>query len=129
VVPDRCWIELDRRTLPGETRQDILDPVRALLHDLPDWDMKAPYLSVAGMEVAEQTPVVQSLLRAIKAVSGDAIVEGAQYATDAGIYNAAGIPTVVFGPGDISQAHTDSEFIELDQLHQAVAIIERFLTT
>jgi acetylornithine deacetylase len=56
-------------------------------------------------------------------------VEAAHYATDAGIYNSVGVPTVVFGPGNIVQAHTESEYIELQQLHQATTIIERFLTS
>ena len=129
IVPDRCSIEIDRRTLPDETAQDVLDPVRALLADLPDWELKEPHLSVAGMEVSESAPVVDALANSIKEVCGSVAIEAAQYATDAGIYNSVGIPTVVFGPGDIAQAHTESEFIDLHQLTQAVAIIERVLTT
>lgn len=129
VVPDQCLIEIDRRTLPDETRESVLAPVTSLLDGLVDWEMKEPHLSVAGMEVAANAPIVQSLARSIKDVCGDVVIEGAQYATDAGVYNAAGIPTVVFGPGDIAQAHTESEYIDLHQLHQAVDIIRRFLTT
>jgi acetylornithine deacetylase/succinyl-diaminopimelate desuccinylase family protein len=129
VVPDRCSIEVDRRTLPDETMHSVIAPIRTLLQDLPDWEMKEPYLSVAGMEVSEHAAGLEALAGSIKAVKGDVTVEGAQYATDAGIYNVAGIPTVVFGPGDITQAHTESEFIDLSQLHQAAAIIERLLTT
>ena len=129
VVPDRCWIEIDRRTLPNETTESVLTPVKSLLDGLNDWEMKEPHLSVGGMEVAANAPIVRSLARSIKDVCGDVVVEGAQYATDAGIYNAVGIPTVVFGPGDIAQAHTESEYLELHQLSQAVEIIRRFLTT
>ena len=129
VVPDRCWIEIDRRTLPNETTESVLTPVKALLNSLTDWEMKEPHLSVAGMEVTANAPIVQSLARSIKGVCGDVMIEGAQYATDAGIYNGVGIPTVVFGPGDIARAHTESEYIELHQLRQAVDIIRRFLTT
>jgi acetylornithine deacetylase/succinyl-diaminopimelate desuccinylase family protein len=129
VVPDHCWIEIDRRTVPGETAQTVLDPIRSLLSDLEECEIREPHLSVAGMEVAEHAPIVQSLMQAVKSVCGEAIVEAAQYATDAGIYNSVGIPTVVFGPGDIAQAHTESEYIELQQLYQATAIIERVLTS
>lgn len=128
IVPDRCWIEVDRRSLPGETAETILEPVRSLLHDLPECELFEPHLSVSGMEVPEQASIVQRLSTSVKEVLGKCIVESAQYATDAGIYTAAGIPTVVFGPGDIAQAHTDSEFIEIRQLTQAVQIVERFLT-
>lgn len=129
VVPDRCWIEVDRRTLPGETAESILQPVQDLLKNVPDCEIEAPYLSVAGMEVAEDAPVVEHLSRAIQGVIRSVSIEAAHYSTDAGVYNSMGIPTVVFGPGNIAQAHTDTEYIELHQLHQAVAIIENFLTT
>jgi acetylornithine deacetylase/succinyl-diaminopimelate desuccinylase family protein len=128
IVPDRCWIDVDRRTLPGETTGDTLDPVRQLLGDIDGWMFEAPYLSVAGMEVDAGAPVVTKLATAITSTIGSAVVETANYATDAGFYNAAGIPTVVFGPGHIERAHTDSEYVELDEVHQAVAILERFLS-
>ena len=127
IVPDRCWIEVDRRTLPGENIEVVLDPVRDLLRDLPDWEFESPYLSVAGMEVAEDSHIVQILARSINDVLGSVTIEAAQYATDAGIYSGVGIPTVVFGPGDIAQAHTDAEFVELQQVRQAVNIIQRLL--
>ena len=129
VVPDKCWIEIDRRTLPGETTQTVLEPIHSLLSDLEGCEMREPHLSVAGMEVAEHAPIVRGLTQAVRSICGEAIVEAAHYATDAGVYNSVGVPTVVFGPGDIAQAHTESEYIELQQLHQAVAIIERFLTS
>lgn len=129
IVPDQCWIEVDRRSLPGETTETILAPVRSLLKDIKECSLEQPHLSVGGMEVSDTAPIVQLLSQAIRSVKGSATVEAAQYATDAGIYNGIKIPTVVFGPGNIAQAHTDSEFIELQQLHQAVAIMERFLTT
>jgi len=129
VVPDRCWVEIDRRTLPGETARKAIEGVNTVLQDIPDWEAEAPYLAVAGMEISEDAPVVRRLESSITDVLGRATLESASYATDAGFYNSAGIPTVVFGPGDIAQAHTEEEFIELHQIHQAVDIIRRFLTT
>ena len=41
------------------------------------------------------------------------------YGTDAGPLGAGGLPCVVFGPGDIAQAHTKDEWVELDQVHRA----------
>jgi acetylornithine deacetylase/succinyl-diaminopimelate desuccinylase family protein len=127
VVPDHCWIEVDRRTLPGETATTVLDPIRELLKDIDGCEVREPHLSVAGMEVTETAPAVRDLARAVHSVCGESIIESAHYATDAGIYNAAGIPTVVFGPGNIAHAHTENEYIELTQLFQATTIIERLL--
>ena len=44
---------------------------------------------------------------------------GVPYGTDAGPLGEAGLPCVVFGPGDIAQAHTMDEWIELDQVRLA----------
>jgi acetylornithine deacetylase len=52
---------------------------------------------------------------------------GAQYFCDAAILAAGGTPSVVFGPGDIAQAHTADEWVEVAQLEAATAVIERFL--
>ncbi len=127
VVPDRCWIEVDRRSLPGETAESIVGAVKSLLRDMEDVEVQTPYLSVAGMDLPPDAVIVRKLSEAVKKVQGVVRVEAAQYATDAGFYNAAGIPTVVFGPGDIAQAHTDTEYIELQQLELSVQILQTFM--
>jgi acetylornithine deacetylase len=128
IVPDRCAVEIDRRTMPGETEADVLRSVSDVLSDLTDWEFEPPYLSVAGMDVDERAPIVVHLADAVQHILGTVIVESAHYATDAGQYNRAGIPSVVFGPGNIAQAHTTEEFIEITQLEQATAIITRLLS-
>ena len=79
------------------------------------------------MDIPAEAPVVQELSRAIAGVTGSVAVEGAYYATDAGTFNAGGIPTVVFGPGDIALAHTVAEHIPLGELRQATDIIRSLL--
>jgi acetylornithine deacetylase len=51
---------------------------------------------------------------------------GVPYGTDAPAFAGAGIPTVVFGPGSIAQAHTADEWIAVEQLHLATEILYRF---
>src|SRR5262249_40340631 len=46
-------------------------------------------------------------------------VMGVPFGTDAGPLNAAGLPCIVFGPGDIAQAHTKDEWIDLEQVQLA----------
>jgi acetylornithine deacetylase len=48
------------------------------------------------------------------------------YGTDASTIASAGVPAVVFGPGDIAQAHTKDEWVELAQVEQAVEVLFRF---
>jgi acetylornithine deacetylase len=128
IVPDRCVIEVDRRTIPGESTESVLAAVTATLRDVPGWEMERPHLVVGAMEVSHASPIVGYLSDAVNGETGNVVVESAQYATDAGIYTGAGIPSVVFGPGDIAKAHTGAESIDLAELHAAAAIITRVIT-
>ena len=47
------------------------------------------------------------------------------YGTNAPFFAATDVPTVVFGPGSIAQAHTAAEWIAIDQLHTAVDVYYR----
>ena len=54
---------------------------------------------------------------------------GVDFFTDASPIAAGGTPALVFGPGNIAQAHTDDEWLDLNQLDTAIAILIRFLQT
>lgn len=129
VVPDRCAVEVDRRTLPGESSREVLEGAAKALEGVGNWKFEGPHLAVGGMEVAEGSPVVRLLAGAIGGAGGPVQVEAAQYATDAGVYNGAGIPTVVFGPGDIAHAHTADEWIDCEELHAAAAVVRSLVTS
>ena len=53
---------------------------------------------------------------------------GVPFGTDAGPLNAAGLPCVVFGPGDIAQAHTCDEWIEMQQIDIAAEVLFNLAT-
>ena len=62
------------------------------------------------------------MARAAESVLGRSEITGVPYNTDAGALAAAGVPVVVFGPGDIAQAHTPTEFVEIAQVSAAAEI-------
>jgi acetylornithine deacetylase len=128
VVPARCRIEIDRRMLPGETEESALKGVTEALSGVGEWEMEPPYLSVGGMEVPEDDAGLRRLAWAIASVTGSVVVETAPYATDAGIYGECGVRTVVFGPGDIADAHTSKESIDLAEVVQAANILRKVCT-
>jgi acetylornithine deacetylase len=72
-----------------------------------------------SLDVAEQEAITQ-LVRALTADRG---LNKVAYGTEAGLFQRAGIPAVVCGPGDIQQAHKPDEYVELEQL----AACESFL--
>ena len=127
IVPDACSIEIDRRTMPHEDAGGVVTAVQEYLAGIDGWEMAPPHLVASGMDIPASAPVVQELSRAIAGVTGGVSVDGAYYATDAGTFNAGGIPTVVFGPGDIALAHTVAEHIPLGELRQATDIIRSLL--
>ena len=125
IVPDECSILIDRRTLPGETQAGVFGELRILLRQ---HNFRATMRSIQGgicgpMETDAQKPIVQELFRSI----GQKKPVGVDYFSDAGVLSAAGIPSVVFGPGDIAQAHTSNEWISLRQLERAKDLLVRFM--
>jgi len=126
TVPDRCELEVDRRVLPGETIEKVFAEYRVRLDRLVDtvpgfkYEITDPTWDVPANDVSLDEPIVQVLLNAYTMVMGKptkvrAFVAG----TDA---PNMGFPTVICGPGSISQAHSTDEYVRVDQLVSAVKI-------
>lgn len=131
TVPDKCKIEIDRRVLPGEKPDDVVEDVNRYLRSRPEIDF--PFQIVRQQACPALVPTggddfVKRLGEVINSVAGSHRIMGVPYGTDASTIREAGIPVVVFGPGDIAQAHTKNEWIELAQLEQAAEILYRFAT-
>jgi succinyl-diaminopimelate desuccinylase len=127
IVPAECRITVDRRTLPGETDVQVLGEIKALLRER---SLKATLtrerpVACRPLETDPDRPWVRRLL----ALTRQRTPAGVDYFSDAGVLAAGGIPSVVFGPGDIAQAHTADEWIELAQLERGRELLERFLQT
>jgi len=125
IVPDWCEISIDRRTLPGETSASVLRGLRKFLvkHGLKATINDSKGAPAPSLETNPRLPLVQALLASV----GQNSTVGVDYFCDAAILAAGGIPSVVFGPGDIAQAHTATEWISVRQLDQAVAQLVGFL--
>ena len=123
IVPDACAIEIDRRMIPGETSPGCIEQVRSFLADrlgdLNGVEFDPPWVRMPALDT-KIGDWVAPLLDAVKAATGRTPeLIGVPFGTDAGPLGAAGIPGIVFGPGDIAQAHTRDEWVELDQVRQA----------
>ena len=66
-----------------------------------------------------------SLLKHITEVDGPHNAVGVPYGTHASRTDNAGVPSVVFGPGSIAQAHTKDEWLDIDQLKKATEVYYR----
>lgn len=125
VVPDACEVVVDRRMLPGEgpegVRREILSFLKERGHRVVWEDVKG--VPEPALETEEGNDWVRAFLRSCGCRRG----RGAQYFCDAAVLAMGGTPCVVFGPGNIAQAHTEDEWVAVEQLEGAVARLGRFL--
>jgi acetylornithine deacetylase len=130
TYPDRCLLSIERRTVPGETMESVVEEVREAFTRVaarrPAFDASVRVITAQGpSDVAPSAPVVQSLARAIEAEGLPMTIEGMSAWTDAAILNAAGIPAICFGPGDIKLAHAAEEWVPVAEIERATAVLTR----
>ncbi len=131
TYPDRCLLKLERRTIPGESAADAVEEVEracaAVRARRPTFTSTVRLLVTQGpSDVAVDAPLVVGLGEALRGAGEAATIEGMSAWTDAALLNEAGIPAVCFGPGDISLAHAAEEYIPLDQIDRATAVLTAF---
>lgn len=121
IVPDECAIEIDRRVIPGEDHQNVIDDIRTFLKKRLDFEVQfdAPWIESPALTDDDNSVIAEAVLASVAEVDGSHQAIGVPYGTHASRTCAAGVPSVVFGPGSIDQAHTKDEFIEIDQLEKA----------
>lgn len=127
-VPDSCTIEVDRRLVPGETKESAYGELESLVAELRETDceleveMEPPMVEDYPLETSPLERISQTVSKASKEVAGRACLEGVPYGSDASKLARAGIPSVILGPGNIDRAHGADEFVELDQVRLAAEI-------
>ncbi len=129
----QCSLEIDLRPLPGMSLEDLRSTLYALARKVAqarDLKLTAEPLfpGIDPLQTDPQSPIVQ----AARALSGHAPGSVA-FGTEAPFLNAAGVDTVILGPGDIDQAHQPNEFLEMQRIPPTVKLIrqliERFCLT
>jgi succinyl-diaminopimelate desuccinylase len=128
TVPDECTIEIDRRVIPREDTSGVMDEVGDFLRQRLDFEfeMLPPWIRGPALPDDVNLPWADRLLASVRAVTGRGEKIGVQFGTHASRTASAGVPSIVFGPGSIDQAHTKDEWIETRQLEQAAEIYYRF---
>ena len=128
TYPDRCTLRLERRTIPGESdaqvRREIDDACVRAARGRPNFRADvAVTFSQAPSDVAVDAPVVDALSNALRSCTEDVRIQGMSAWTDAALLNAAGIPAICFGPGDITLAHAAEEYVSTDEIERATAVL------
>jgi acetylornithine deacetylase len=121
-------VRLERRTLPGETAVDVVREIERCCASVrarrPEFTASVRLLMSQGpSEVAVDALIVRELGEALRSRGEPVHVTGMSAWTDAALLNAAGIPAICFGPGDISLAHAAEEYIPLSEIDRATAVL------
>jgi acetylornithine deacetylase len=128
TVADLCLVQFEFRTIasvdPRAVRSRIQAHCDELQEEMAREDPRArielrTVAMVPGLDTTAQSPAALLGARLGGIPSADKVT----YGTEAGLFQAAGIETVVCGPGDIEQAHSPDEFVELDQIRACEAFL------
>ncbi|WP_166827256.1 M20 family metallopeptidase [Thalassoroseus pseudoceratinae] len=128
IVPDACVIEIDRRLIPGEDGESARQQVAEFLRSKLDFEfeMQPPWIASPPLPDDDNGALADGLLKTIESIVGPHQRVGVPYGTNGSRLAAIDVPTVVFGPGDIAQAHTKDEWIDIAELEQSVDVYYQF---
>jgi succinyl-diaminopimelate desuccinylase len=122
IVPDHCELQIDMRITPALYEYGAEKLLRETLAESEDLDVELQVLSgAAPMDNDPEDPFI------VKLAAGKRKLVGAPWFCDAAYLAAVGIPAVAAGPGNISQAHTKDEYIEIAALEEGVQFYRQFL--
>lgn len=121
TYPDYCEIELERRTIPGETLDIVKEEIREILYDISknDKDFRGTFeifFSRSPHVISGKEEIVRTLFNSYEDITGK-IPEftGLSFWTDGAILSENGIPSVIFGPSG-SGLHSSIEYVDFDSV-------------
>ncbi len=124
VIADQANLHWSARLSPGDSNQDFLDSMTSLdSSHSATWQVpfSGPPLPTGGMDTSQ----AQAFVDKHGIESGPAV----DFWTEASLFAQAGIPAIVLGPGNITQAHALDEWVSIEQLEQALKIYTRLVTS
>ncbi len=129
IIPDLCEIEIDHRSLPQGSHDEVVSRVRQAL---PECEVEV-ISDRPGLNTPADHPCIQRLTDVLcggaSGVKRDDFLVGAPWFADCSLMAKGGIPSIAFGPGSIRQAHTKDEFIEIAELEKGAKIFREFFDT
>lgn len=128
IIPDKCSIHVDRRLNSHENWQDSFRELKQTVKKRVNsnlWESilwNKPYLIDPPLTNDLYAEGLIALSESVKKIQPNFSYSGLQFGCDASKIQPTGIPTVVFGPGSITEAHTEDEWIETEELIKAIEI-------
>jgi acetylornithine deacetylase len=132
IVPERCEIQVDRRVIPGENSRAVLQDFEKRLREFTkDSGVKFSIHELLldnPLDTASGELIVREAQKVAAQLGFSTEIFGVPYGSDASKLQSLGdIPTIVFGPGSIAQAHTTEEFVPIAEVQQAAAFYLRLM--
>ena len=124
IVPEECAIEVDRRVIPGEDAREVLVGMQDTLQESlrnsgVDFDVKELLLDWA-LDTSPESAVVRRARQVASELDLDDSLHGVAYGSDASkLQQIGGVPSIVFGPGSIAQAHSREEWVPVEHVERA----------
>jgi succinyl-diaminopimelate desuccinylase len=133
VVPDKCSIGIDIRTLPGQDHQAIIADLKKIIDKLTtENEQFEATVSVIRQMQSMETDYSSEFVKDFCSVVGTDKTKAVGYTTDGPYFATIGSPVVVFGPGKPHLCHKPDEYIDVSDLEKGVEyykdIIFKFLT-
>jgi succinyl-diaminopimelate desuccinylase len=126
VVPDMCWIMIDRRIIPGETpdqvREEIREVAERAIAGTPGMRVTVEPTGMGAREASlsePDSPLAQAMLDANAFLKLNTEPTGFSMGTDGRHFTANGYPTIIYGPGDPALAHQPDEWVGIDEVMEA----------
>jgi acetylornithine deacetylase len=133
IVPKDCYFDFEFRYLPGVDPEALIAEIKGFAERelLPAMRAVAPDTGISfeeisafpGLDMPEESDVVVLA----KALAGANTVRKVAFGTEAGLFQQAGMPTIICGPGSIDQAHKPNEWVSLEQLSLCEGFMHRLL--
>ncbi len=122
---ERCSLQIERRTLPGETTENVMAELRGVIANAGERAEMRCILERPPLTCDRDQAIAGFVREAARQVTGHLPEEaGVSYWMDAALFAAAGIPTVDYGPGGAG-AHEAVEWVDLDSVVQCAAVLAK----
>lgn len=130
IVPANCEFVFEFRHLPQVKPQTIISKIEDYVQQklLPEMQREKSYSTIEidniGAIPSFESTDNAAITQFVHALNGDKSFHRVAYATEAGLFQAEDIPTIVCGPGNIEQAHRANEYVEVSQLEKCKSFLQ-----
>jgi len=130
IIPRDCSFDWETRMLPNHDLQELVDRINNFADSLePEMKAISPAAgikttvenAIPGLAPQENSPTENLCMHLANANGTEAV----SYGTEAGLFQAAGIPAIVCGPGSIEQAHKPDEYVDISQMNECDIFMTR----